>query len=305
MNHQSSAIAEVQSQVGKVAVASAQLRWPLVRLLRPRQWIKNGFVLAPLIFAGQYLDRQAVEESLGAMILFCIASSAAYIFNDLHDVNSDRLHPFKRRSRPLASGAISTRRAVAMLAALWGVLLLGLLVRPVAASGLAAYVILNLAYTLRLKYVPVVDLFCIALGFVLRVFVGALAVAVPLSSWMLITTLCLALYLASIKRRQELDANGNAGRTVLEVYSIRLLDRYAQLAALSAIVFYGLFVIEVRPQLVVTIPLVLFGLFRYWFIVEKLGGGESPTDALWGDSVLLSAVLLWIAVVAYTLRPLP
>lgn len=167
---------------------------------------------------------------------------------------------------------------------------------------IAAYLLLNLAYTFVLKHQPVVDIFTIAIGFVLRVYAGAMALAVPVSSWMFVTTLCLALYLAAVKRRQELSQSGSEGRQVLEKYSLGLIDRYAEMAATGALVFYSMFVMSSRPELVATVPLVLFGLFRYWYVVEQ-GGGESPTDALLADWQLLVCVLLWVAVCAWALWP--
>ena len=167
---------------------------------------------------------------------------------------------------------------------------------------IAAYLLLNQAYTFVLKHQPVVDIFTIAIGFVLRVYAGAMALAVPMSSWMFVTTLCLALYLAAVKRRQELSQSGSEGRQVLEKYSLGLIDRYAEMAATGALVFYSMFVMSSRPELVATVPLVLFGLFRYWYVVEQ-GGGESPTDALLADWQLLVCVLLWVAVCAWALWP--
>ncbi|HEX5724535.1 MAG TPA: decaprenyl-phosphate phosphoribosyltransferase [Longimicrobiaceae bacterium] len=282
--------------------APAAPRWPLVRLLRPRQWIKNGFVLAPTLFAGLFPHGPSVLRALAAAALFCVASSLVYVVNDLVDLESDRLHAAKRHSRPLAAGTVSPAAARLLLVALGAVLAASGVIFPAVGGVLAVYLVLNVAYSLKLKHVPVVDLFCVAAGFVLRVYAGAVAVAVPLSSWMLITTLCLALYLAAVKRRQELAAGGGA-RAVLGSYSVELLDRYAELASISAIVFYSLYVVAVRPALVVTIPLVLFGVFRYWYMVRTLEVGESPTEALWGDWPLLLTVLAWAGLSAYALWP--
>ena len=158
------------------------------------------------------------------------------------------------------------------------------------------YMALNISYTFYLKHEPVLDIFTIASGFVLRVYAGTVAVGVEMSGWMAVTSLCLALYLASVKRLQELSANGAGGRKVLERYSIGLVNRYAEMSATGALLFYSLFVITYKPQLVITVPLVLFGLFRYWYVVEALDGGESPTDALFVDWQLLLSVILWVGV---------
>jgi 4-hydroxybenzoate polyprenyltransferase len=265
------------------------------RLLRPRQWLKNVFVLAPLLFARRLHDPWSVSEAIQAMVIFTLASCVVYVLNDLQDLTSDRLHPTKRYSRPLASGEVSPKAARVLLGVLAGAFVLSILMVPAITAAAGGYLALNVGYTLRLKRVPVVDLFCLASGFVLRVFAGAVAISVPLSSWMLITTLALSLYLAAIKRREELSRSGHGAREVLGSYTPGLLDRYALIAAASAIVFYSLFVMTVRPGLVVTIPLVLFGLFRYWYIVESAGLGESPTDALLRDIPLALTVIGWAA----------
>ena len=275
----------------------------LIKLMRPKQWVKNGFVLAPLVFTGAFLDVGAISPALQAMLLFCVASSATYIINDIHDIESDRRHPKKSKSRPLAAGIVSVPAALFLLAVLYAVIFWGWFTTPKVVMVIVAYLVLNLAYTFVLKHQPVVDIFTIAIGFVLRVYAGAMALDVPVSSWMFITTLCLALYLAAVKRRQELSQSGTEGRKVLEKYSVSLVDRYAEMSATGALVFYSMFVMSARPELVITVPLVLFGLFRYWFVVEALDGGESPTDALLSDWQLLLTVVLWVAACGWALWP--
>lgn len=266
----------------------------MLGLIRPRQWIKNTFVLAPLIFAREYLDPHSITRAALAFVLFCVASSACYAVNDMHDVERDRAHPVKRLTRPLAAGLVPVRTAVLLLLVLYALLILGFTVLPVVAMPILAYIALNLAYTYVLKDQPVLDIFAIAAGFVLRVYAGAEALGVPLSSWMAITTLCLALYLASIKRRQELQANGSEARRVLREYSVTLVDRYAEMSAVGALIFYSLFVISTNNRLSVTIPLVIFGLFRYWYVVDTRAGGESPTDVLLTDWPLVLCLLAWV-----------
>lgn len=275
----------------------------LIKLMRLKQWVKNGFVLAPLIFAGEFLNPTAISQALSAFLLFCVASSATYIINDMHDVQRDRRHPTKCKSRPLAAGSVSTAAAFILLGCLYCILVFGWLVAPKVILVIAAYLALNLAYTFVLKHQPVVDIFVIAIGFVLRVYAGAMALDVPVSSWMFITTLCLALYLAAVKRRQELSRSGTEGRKVLERYSVALVDRYAEMSATGALLFYSMFVMSAKPALVITVPLVLFGLFRYWFVVEAFDGGESPTDALLTDWQLLVTVLLWGVACGWALWP--
>lgn len=273
----------------------------MLQLMRPRQWVKNGFVLAPLVFSGLFLDAQSIGNALLAMVLFCVASSATYIVNDLKDIEADRRHPKKSRSRPLASGAVSVPVALAGLVVLYAILIVGWFHMPQVVTVILGYLLMNLAYTFVLKHQPVLDIFTIAIGFVLRVYAGAMALTMPVSGWMFITTLCLALYLAAVKRRQELVSSGSDGRKVLERYSVSLVDRYAEMSATGALVFYSMFVMEARPELVLTVPLVLFGLFRYWYVVEKLDGGESPTDVLLSDWQLLLTVLLWVLACAWAI----
>lgn len=275
----------------------------LLALMRPRQWVKNGFVLAPLVFSGEFRDPTAVSSALLAVLLFCVASSATYIVNDMHDIERDRRHPKKSKTRPLASGVVTVPMALSLLAVLYAVLAWGWVVASPVLLVILAYLALNVAYTFVLKHEPVVDIFTIAIGFVLRVYAGAMALAVPVSGWMFVTTLCLALYLAAVKRRQELSASGTEGRKVLEKYSVGLVDRYAEMSATGALVFYSMFVMSARPELVISVPLVLFGLFRYWYVVEQLDGGESPTDALLNDWQLLLTVALWIGACVWALWP--
>lgn len=288
---------------GTAAPAARTGAAALVRLMRPRQWIKNAFVVAPLIFSGQFAQPGAIANSVFAVVLFCLAASAVYVFNDLHDLDADRRHPVKRYSRPLASGAVTVAGAWWTFGVLCTTVALGLLVSVETTSVVLGYIALNVAYTRKLKEVPVVDLFCIAAGFVMRVFAGAVAISLIPSGWMLITTLCLALYLAAVKRRDELAGNGDTSRAVLRQYTAPLLDRFAERAAMSSMVFYGLFVITVRPALVTTIPLVLFGMFRYSYVVDRTGAGESPTDALWRDLPLALTVVAWTALCAVVLWP--
>jgi len=263
-----------------------------VRLYRHKQWVKNGFVLTPLLFAG-YFHLLPIGKALFATVLFCLASSSVYIFNDIIDRHSDALHPQKSRTRPIAAGKISVRNACGLLivtlvalftAGLWQISVLIVI---------CIYLLLNLAYSLRLKRVPVVDIFIISSGFVLRVYAGAVALDAPVSPWMFVTTLSLALFLASIKRRQELIDTGSETRAVLNRYTQPLVESYALMAATSTLVFYSLFVVSTRQELLITIPFVMFGIFRYWYIVEVDSQGESPTDVLFSDLPLQLTLLAW------------
>lgn len=275
----------------------------LIKLVRPKQWIKNSFVFAPLIFAGEFLHPDSVYSTLLAAFLFCIAASAVYIVNDLKDIEKDRIHPEKSKKRPLASGQVSPQSAIILLILLYIVLISFWAVVPSVIYVIFIYLALNWAYTFKLKHEPVIEIFIVAFGFVLRVYAGAMALTVPVSHWMFITTLSISLYLASIKRRQELSQSGSQSRGVLAYYSVTLIDRFAEMSAVTAVVFYSLYVMEVQPKLVVTVPLVIFGLFRYWYIVETLKGGESPTDVIIQDKQILLTVLLWVGCCIWVLLP--
>lgn len=274
----------------------------LLRLIRPKHWIKNLFVLAPLIFSGTFTRPQKTLLAVFGTLLFCVAASIVYIVNDLSDVRRDRLHPVKRITRPIASGAVSVTEARVVLIVLSALLVVGTFVSIPLVAVLIGYILLNVSYSVWLKSIPVVDIFCVAAGFVLRVYAGARVIDVPLSSWMMVTTLSIALYLAAIKRRDELDAQGDGARAVLGQYSIALLDRFALMSSVCSMVFYSLFVVTTRPVLAFTIPLVLFGIFRYWFLVDRGERGESPTDALWSDRTLAVTVVMWGILCAYLLR---
>ena len=275
----------------------------LIKLVRPKQWVKNSFVFAPLIFAGEFLHPDAIFSTLLTACLFCISASAVYIVNDLKDIEKDRIHPEKSKKRPLASGQVSPKSAIILLGLLYIILMSFWLIIPNVIYVILIYLALNWAYTFKLKNEPVIEIFIVAFGFVLRVYAGAVALAVPVSHWMFITTLSISLYLASIKRRQELLQSGARSRGVLAHYSVALIDRFAEMSAVTAIVFYSLYVMAIQPKLVITIPLVIFGLFRYWYIVETLKGGESPTDVIIQDKQILMTVLLWIGCCIWVLFP--
>ncbi len=270
--------------------------WHLFRLLRPKQWVKNFFVFAPILFAGAFDRQTSLWAAVWAFLYFCLAASCVYILNDLTDIESDKTHPLKSLTRPLASGHVSVRTAVITLVCGFLVLFSGLVLVPAAMLPIGGYIAINVVYSLFARKVPVLDIFTIAFGFVLRVVAGALAINQPLSAWMFVTTLCLALYLAAMKRRHELKNLGAKSRSSLETYTVAVVERFAEISATGALVCYAIFVVTVKEMLVYTIPIVAFGLFRYWFIAEKLKSAESPTEAMLRDWQLVAAVVLWVGV---------
>lgn len=270
--------------------------------LRPRQWIKNVFVLAPLVFAERLADPVALRTSALAFVVFCALSSAVYLFNDIADVEMDRLHPTKR-NRPIASGRLPASLAAAVatvlaVTALGAALVLG---RDFAAAGLV-YLLLSLAYSVALKRVVIVDVMLVASGFLLRAWAGALVLHVEMSHWLALCTGLLALFLGFVKRRQEIAAfeGATAQRPILREYSLPFLDQMISVVTASTVLAYSLYALsdEVARKLGtrnlgITIPFVLFGIFRYLYLVHQKGRGENPTELLFSDAALLVNVALW------------
>ena len=274
--------------------------------LRPRQWVKNLFVLAGLVFA-QKLLTPLVWPALAAFALFCALSGAVYLFNDVADRDQDRLHP-QKRLRPVASGALGTRPALGIAAGLLvGSLALGFLLSRGFGVVALAYAVLLLAYSAWLKHVVIVDVLVVAIGFVLRAVAGALAIGVAISGWLLICTILLALFLALGKRRHELLALGaEAGRhrPILAEYSAGLLDQMIAVVTASTVTAYALYtmspetVAKFRTQLLpATLPFVLYGIFRYLYLLYRRRLGGNPSELFLSDRALLVNTLLWMLAV--------
>jgi 4-hydroxybenzoate polyprenyltransferase len=287
----------------------------LVRSLRLQQWAKNFFVLAPLVFAQRLTDLPSLERALMAFAAFCLAASAVYLLNDLHDREEDRRHPVKSR-RPLASGAL--KAPVAWLAAallIGGAAALALALGRGFATFLGAYVTLNVLYSLGLKTVVILDVLCISLGFVLRILAGAAAIDVKVSSWLLLCTTFLSLFLAFSKRRHEIQllAEGAAQqRKVLSQYSAAFLDQMINVVTASAVVCYALYAVSPETverfhteHLVYTVPFVLFGIFRYLYLVYQRTDAKNPTEALLFDGPFLVNLLLWGGAVIWIVYRFP
>lgn len=275
----------------------------MLRLLRPHHWIKNALVLAPLVFAGLFLNLAAVQSSLVAAGMFSIAASAGYVYNDLQDIEEDRRHPVKRH-RPLPSGDLTPTQGWGVMGGLIILVAAGAILVPwTVTAAILAYLALGGVYSSLAKEVPVVDLFAIAIGFVLRIWVGAEAIDVGLSAWMAITTLCLALYLGTIKRLSELSEHGDEARDVLTQYNNRTLEGFALISATCALVFYALYAAVHETALILTLPFVLFGLLRYWHLVAADNTGTEPIQDALSDKALLGTVAGWAAATLYFLWP--
>lgn len=287
---------------GKTGVV--QQMFAAVRLLRPAQWIKNALVLAPLVFAGLFLEAAALESALVATAMFSLTASIGYVYNDLQDIEADRRHPVKRHTRPLASGELSPAQGWTVMGVLLAVLLAAVPLVPwTVTAALGAYLAIGVVYSSGAKQLPVLDLFVISAGFVLRVYAGAEAISVVLSPWMAITTLCLALYLGTVKRLAELRDHGDEARTVLDQYDGRTLEGFALVTASCGVVFYALYTAIYQPHLAVTLPLVLFGFLRYWHLIRSSEAGSSPIQDALADRQMVGTVALYGLAVLYLLWP--
>ncbi len=281
--------------------------------MRPAQWTKNLIVFTALLFGQRgaqpaFLDPHAMARALAAVVIFCALSGVVYLINDVADRDADRLHPTKRY-RPIASGAVSPGLALgtaivltaAALGSAW-------VLRPMFAAVALTYVVLQTLYSGPLKHIVIIDVLTIAIGFVLRVAAGAVAIGVPISQWLLICTILLALFLALSKRRHELVllADGaTSHRPILEEYSPYLLDQMIAVVTASTLVSYV--ISTVSPETVqkyhtdylgLTVVFPIYGIFRYLYLVHQKAGGGSPADMLLNDRPLLACVALWAASVA-------
>jgi 4-hydroxybenzoate polyprenyltransferase len=281
----------------------------LLRSMRPTQWAKNLFVLAPLVFGHLLADRPAILRALLALAAFCLASSAVYLGNDIKDREEDRNHPLKRH-RPLAAGTLPVAVAVVALVVLAGAAFaLALPLGTAFALVLGVYIAQNVLYTGGLKHVVILDVMLISFGFVLRVLGGAAATGVQVSSWLLLCTIFLSLFLAFSKRRHEillLAEGASSQRRVLDHYSAAFLDQMINVVTASSVVSYALYAVAPETvekyhtqHLVYTIPMVLFGIFRYLYLMYQRPRERNPTEAILGDPPFLINLVLWgLAVVA-------
>ena len=284
----------------------------LAASMRPRQWTKNLLVFAALLFAQKASDPRADREAIEAFVIFCLLSSAIYLINDCLDAESDLLDPVKRY-RPIACGRLPRRVAVAAAT----LLLVGALVGADLAAGRAllqvalAYAGINLAYSGFLKHVVIVDVFCVASGFVLRAVAGAVAISAEISPWLIICTLLLSLFLALAKRRGELMVLGEGAanhRAILAEYSPQLLDQMIAVVTASTLMSYCLYTIADRTvamvgstNLLYTVPFVIYGIFRYLYLLHQKGAGGHPDRALLSDWPLLINTALYAVAAALIL----
>lgn len=276
----------------------------LFKSLRPHQWIKNGFVLLPLLFAQGVFCYSSLLKALAAFVIFCLLTGAIYLINDLFDLEADRSHPQKRH-RPLAAGLISSNTAKATA----GILLLCSLLLGSSLGGgfflvIVIYVAIQMLYNYRLKEIVILDIFCISSGFFLRVIGGAVAIQVAISHWLIICTILISIFLALVKRRHELVLLGRAAgnhRKVLSEYDPYLLDQMIAVITGSTLLSYMLYCVSPdtieklqTDHMIYTFPFVLYGILRYLYLIHKKGHGGLPEKILFSDLPLLISVTLWL-----------
>jgi 4-hydroxybenzoate polyprenyltransferase len=276
----------------------------LVRLARPQQWIKNGILLVALVFAGALDIARSTEIAIIATLIFCLLSSTAYTVNDIVDAENDRRHP-RKKDRPIAAGKVSPAQAVILAVILFaGAMVAAWFINLNFFIISAVFVAFNILYSTWLKNIVILDVMSVAISFVLRAYAGALAIQVAASKWLIINTLLLALFLAFGKRRHELvllEDGATAHREILGKYSPYLLDQMIGVTTASVVVMYILYTFspEVSQKLgtdnlFLTIPFVVYGIFRYLYLIHKEEKGGSPTRVLITDRPILLTVLLWL-----------
>ncbi len=275
----------------------------LVRTMRPRQWVKNLFVLSPLLFSQHLFDVSTLLLSLIGFVLFSLTASTIYILNDILDAESDRLHPVKAL-RPLASGALSPA-AAGSAAGVLGVIAVAASFAVETRFGIVilSYLVMNVVYSLFLKRAVIIDVMTIAASFVLRIAAGAVIINVPMSEWLLICTSLLALFLGFSKRRHEitvLEKDAHIHRPVLLEYNTYFLDQMTSLVTASTLICYILYTVSPETvdkfgskNLLLTTPFVLYGLFRYLYLVHQRNTGGDPTSELLSDKPLIANIILW------------
>jgi 4-hydroxybenzoate polyprenyltransferase len=278
----------------------------ILALVRPKQWVKNIFVFAVLIFAGLVTDLDAIAHTLIAFASFCLASSAIYCLNDYRDVEEDRRHP-KKCKRPLAAGHLPLAVGIVGFFALslvsFGLSLFLLGKGP--AAVIALYLALNVGYSLGLKHLVIIDVLIISAGFVLRILAGATALSVMPSAWLMLCGVTISLFLGFTKRRAEVVMLGDGAmkhRRVLEHYSTGFLDQMISIVTAATVVLYALYTVDDKTvalvgsrMLVLSVPLVLYGIFRYLYLVYHTSGGGDPTRAVFTDGPMLVTGFVWAA----------
>jgi 4-hydroxybenzoate polyprenyltransferase len=279
----------------------------LILLIRPKQWLKNVFVFAAILFAGHLLNLHLILNNIIAFLAFCGVSGLTYIINDITDIEADRIHK-KKRFRPLASGEVSINEARVLFVIIAVITtILSYKLGIYFASVVIIYFVMNLFYSLWIKDIVILDVFFISFGFILRVIAGAAAIDVSISSWMILTTIFISLFLAISKRRAELSSvdaeNIEKQRKVLNHYDITFTDQMNTVAATGTIICYALYTVSEKAtstfhtdNLIYTTPFVIYGIFRYMYLIHKKNLGENPEQIVIKDIPLIINSILWFLV---------
>lgn len=276
----------------------------IIQLLRPKQWLKNFFVFAAIIFSGNFLNPSLLKLNIMAFLLFCLTSSTIYILNDIVDVEKDRQHP-QKKFRPIASGEVTNSQAIILLI----LFIILVLISSINLSFKLAmiyisYIIINVFYSFKLKNVVIIDVLIITFGFVLRLESGSIVTNVTLSPWLILCTILLSLFLAINKRKSELitlEGKSKSHRKILEDYSIPFLDKMLSTVTPSILISYCLYTFSSvqSKTMMLTIPFVLYGIFRYQYLMEKENIGGKPEDVFTKDLPFLINIVLWIASILF------
>jgi 4-hydroxybenzoate polyprenyltransferase len=273
----------------------------LIKGMRPQQWVKNSFVFIALVFSVSFMDISATIKVIITFFCFCVLSSGGYLLNDIIDAERDRQHPHKRL-RPIAAGALSAGEAgITASVLIVGAMLAGFGLNTLFGCILLSYFLINLIYSLLLKNIVIIDVFTIASFFFMRVFAGAVVINVEISSWLLFVTFFLALFLAFIKRRAELilvTENARGSRPVLAEYGLNFLDQMIMISATATLVSYALYTFSSihSNKLMITLPFVVYGIFRCLYLIYNSGMGEIPTD-FFRDRPFVMNLILYVAAV--------
>ncbi|QAT40220.1 decaprenyl-phosphate phosphoribosyltransferase [Clostridium sp. JN-9] len=272
----------------------------LIQLIRPKQWIKNCFVFAAIIFSGNFLNITMLYSNIVTFLLFCLTSSSVYILNDIVDIDKDRCHP-QKKYRPLPSGKVSIKSAVILdILIVISVALLSFLYLDIRILFIfAVYFVINILYSFKLKNVVIIDVMIITFGFVLRVESGSIATGVQVSPWLFLCTILLSLFLALNKRKSEIitlkDKSANH-RKILEEYSVAMIDNMLTIVTPSILMAYSLYTFSTvqSKTMMYTIPFVLYGIFRYEYLMDKKNIGGKPEDVFGSDLPFLVNIILWV-----------
>lgn len=278
----------------------------LLELMRPKQWIKNFFVFAALIFSKRFIYLLDFSKTLKAFICFCLISSSVYILNDIFDERKDKLHP-KKKMRPIASGVIEKKEAIILFSLLTPLaLILSIYINVYFFITLSLYLVNNILYTVKFKNLVIIDTMSIAAGFIFRVVGGAMVIKVDVSPWILLCTMLLSMFLALGKRRNELiilNKDADSHREILKEYSLEFIDSMLSTITASIVMAYSLytFFAYTEKYMMLTIPFVLYGVFRYQYIVYKENKGGSPDEIVITDIPLLVNIVIWVVISAVIL----